>query len=324
MRYLLTADIHLSLRKNRDFERERFLKYFRLLATQDVDTYVFTGDIFDHAKPNLDEINTFYLGLSFLPADKEKLISPGNHEALSKLDHTFNYLPKVGYTVVDNDIIHSDRNFDIYLVGHNHIQSIIDVELKDKQNILISHARCTIGMIKEEAPIKTWSKLFDYVFLGDIHAHHSPFDNVEYTSQPYNTKYTPEVDNGFIVLEVSGKSYTHTYVRTNLPNMIKLILPASKVLDTIKTLDDDNLYKIVVRGTLEELEDLVVTQRNIMLELEPVEEAEDLDELIDGLTSSEGKMNFTQTLLALVSEGYELTDEHIEYGKEILVEIASD
>lgn len=293
--------------------------YFKLLSEQDVDVYVLNGDIFEHPNPTLYEIDTFYEGINTLPKTSRIIITDGNHEALSRKVSTFDLLPTVDYEYIEDGIIHTDAFTDIYLVGHRNINGIIHKvrDLKTKNNILISHIRCTVGMIKEELNLKLISNMFHYVFLGDIHFRYKPFDNVEYTSQPYNDKYTPEVDTGFIILTLHGKKYTHEYHKVSLPNKIRLRVDMSDLDDTLKTLKPSNKYKIIVSGTLDEFEALKPPMSNVIYDKIIISEEESLDEMVDDL-KADGKIDIIENLIKVAMDAYELTPEHEELGREIL------
>ena len=218
---------------------------------------------------------------------------------------------------MDMGVLKLFPNMNVHLVGHNHIKEIEDIDLFVGTNILVSHIRCNLGMIQEEIPLAPISKQFDYVILGDIHQRFKPFDNVEYTSQPYTSKYNSTKDTGYIELTLTDKTYDVAYKKLSIPNKLKVVTTPDKYEEVIKTLDKHNKYKVVVTGTIATLEGIDNYNPNILLEKEIMDSQEDMEEHLESIKNS-GVINFESKILELTKTGYELTPSHIEKGKDIL------
>ena len=319
--FIITADQHINLRENIAFEKARHLQFFELLAKENADNYVLSGDIFERAKPSLEELELFYKCVSLLP--NKTWVTDGNHEGINRTLSTFDFLPEVGYTYVKDDVIYSDKYNDIYLVGHRNIGRIVNKvdDLKRTSKIILTHIRCSTGLFKEEIKLKPISLLFDHIIMGDIHYKHSPFPNMHYTTQPFNDKYTPEVDNGYYKITLIGKEYKEEYIRVDLPNKIKLSVKSSNYEALAATIDKSNIYKIVVTGTADELTDLAKEPINVKLEVDLI--SDDLSDVLDEIKVT-GVVDFETVLLNLTMAAFDLPDEYEELGELIIKEAISD
>ena len=189
MTITFVSDIHLNFRKNREFERKRFLELVEFLKEQNTDWLVLGGDIFDFPQPNLEELFAFYDAIDQLKNHFDRIIVyHGNHESLSKTEYTFDFIPKIDFELLDNDYL-TYKNYNLFFVGHKHIKKIFDISPRSGYNILFSHIRANLGVVKAELNLSKVSKMFDYVILGDIHIPYEPYHNVMYCGSPYTIQY---------------------------------------------------------------------------------------------------------------------------------------
>jgi len=316
-RYIITGDIHLNLSKNEEFERQRFLEFIDTINQED-GIIVFAGDLFDKAKPTLQEIDLFYQAVETLSFNHQVIIIDGNHEKVDINTTTFDYLPKYNFTYYTKPTpIKINQKNTLWLLGHSNLDKLKEIELRDGSNILISHFRCSLGIIKQEVDVNYISKTFDYCIAGDIHQHYKPFENVEYTSQPYNTHYDIKKDNGYIVLTFDIKGYKIEYKQINLANKYKLELTAKEYKDLFSSLDD-NLYKIVIKDIADNVKNL--PQRdNIILTYKPdvIVSDNDIEELKAEIKQS-GNIDVVSTLKRLVRNSEELSESTLRKGEEII------
>ena len=319
--FIITADQHINLRDNTNFEKARHIQFFELLAKENAKNYVLSGDIFERAKPTLEELELFYKCVSILP--NKVWVTDGNHEGIDRILSTFSFLPEVGYSYVADGVIYSDKFHDIYLVGHRNIKYIVEKvhTLKNKNNILLTHIRCTTGLFKEEIKLRPIADIFDHIIMGDIHYKHSPFPNMHYTTQPFNDKYTPEVDNGYYKITLEGKLYKEEYIRVSLPNKIKLSVKSINYKALLATLDKGNIYKIFVTGTADELTDLPNPPKNVEVAVDLI--ADDIVAVLDDIKLT-GVVDFETVLLNLTISAFDLPEEYEEIGELIIKEAISD
>lgn len=321
----ISGDIHLNLRSANesyiDWERDRFIALFNTLASDDSDTVVLSGDIFDKAKPTFQEIGLLYEGIELL-SDKVVYIIDGNHEELSDTTTTFDYLPQAGYTRIKADVLTFDSTY-IWLVGHPHIDLITKDLLPimyDKKNILISHYRSDIGYAKEEVDNELVSRRFDDTILSDIHYRLTPADNIQYTSSPYGIHFTPDKDYGYCTLEISNDGYNIEFVKLSLPSKIKITTTVADLPDTLQQLDPTNLYNLEISGsstseTLMLIGDTPCVSKFIFSELV----VDDMEEIADDLKAA-GDNSISEIIMVALDD-VELSEEELLRAEQILKEV---
>jgi len=319
-RFIITGDIHLDLTKNTEFELNRFKEYINLLD-KEAGVIVFAGDLFNRAKPTLIEIKAFYEAINLLSINHKIVIIDGNHEKVDKYTTTFDYLPRDKFIYLTAPTVYKYNKVNLWFVGHSHLKDVNTIELLEGKNLLVSHFRCSLGVIKQEVNVNQISKDFDYVIVGDIHQHYKPFNNVEYTSQPYNTHYDTQKDNGYIVLDLKPRTYKVTYKKVNLPNKYKLELTAKEYLDLFHSFSKDNLYKITIKDRVDNVKNLS-KRDNVLLSFSPtinIDEGQ-LDTIKDELRES-GNIDVVTTMKRLIRESEELNETTLRKGEELVEHI---
>ena len=314
MKILFVSDIHINLSKNIEWEKNRVSRLFDILSKESYDRIVLGGDTFDVASPSLEELSLFYQNISKL--DKPIVIG-GNHENVKSKLTTFDYIPELGFTYKATDVLDCGDT-DIYLCSHSHMHTLKYVRkvLKDKKNVLFTHIRCNVPPhIKEEYDVRSLSNAFDLVISGDIHQPYSPYDNVLYPGQPYSVRYNPEVKHQYFILDTDTLEVERKELR--LPTKIKVTLPINDL--TKYPFKKDNLYKVKVRGTIEEIHNLPTLSSNIVYEKAVV-----TDSSIEvGTALIDNKVDIVTTLLDTTQAMYSLSDEVVESGRELLESIVS-
>jgi len=287
---------------------------FDILAQQQVDLVVLGGDIFDNPKPTLPELKLFYESIAKFTVPV-KIIS-GNHEAIDKRLYTYDYIPEVGYTYCDKEIIEVGKTH-VVLCGHKNLKSLFEVihNLKDKKTILFTHIRCTVPpYIKEEFPTKILSEKFDLVISGDIHYPYAPHDNFRYSGTPYGLKYTTNVSHGYFI--VCTDTLGVEYRELNLPNRLKLECKASE-LHKLK-LNNTDKFKIKVVGSIEELQALELPRFNVVYEKNIISQ-----ETTEQVTIVDGKISVLDTLKEHTKEMFGLSEKIMDIGDGVLVDVMS-
>lgn len=248
----IISDVHLQLRSYKEFEAQRFSLLIDKLIERKSKLYVFSGDLLNHARPTLEELQLLSQELRRLKQSTNSriIILGGNHEAVTKHTTTYNYIEISSIEYHDN-ITLDDEQLELrswtYMKTH---------KLDYKYDTLITHLRSNMGLIKEEYDIESLSQSFNLVIMGDIHKAYSPFDNVHYTSSPYSTKFMSESTKGYGIGVFNLDTREFSRVELELPCKLKLRCPFIKVDETLKDLDA-HIIKLEVVGTLEELKSLV-------------------------------------------------------------------
>lgn len=257
MNIAIVGDVHLSLRKHKEFEENRFKLLIDELINKKPNIVVFAGDLLDKPNPTLEEQQLLLYAIHRLRARNitVKIIS-GNHEAVTGTTSTYDFIFPYDNTYVNKCRLYNLKSttpdLGIVLNGWTTVK-VSNHEKTD--DILITHLRANHGLIKEEFNIKELSEKYSQVFMGDLHFRYSPYDNVHYTSSPYSTKFTdkPLSDYGYIMLDTVTKNWM--YIDLQLPCKVKIASKAKDVEKVIKGLDK-HLIKVEVSGTLEELKTL--------------------------------------------------------------------
>lgn len=319
------GDFHLNLRDSslEDWERDRFLSIFDEFANNDSTLIVLNGDIFDKAKPTLQEIGVFYEGLDILAkSGKDVLLIEGNHEELGGTNTTYDHLPHTNFTRIKVDYLETS-NFYIWMVGHPYISSITDGTLPimhDKDNLLISHYRSDIGVAKEEIDNSIVSDMFVDTILSDVHYRLHPTDNIQYTSSPYNIHYTPQHDTGYITIEFKDDSYSILFHKLSLPSKYKVATKLEKLEDTLKQLVPIHRYNLEVVGTSSsEALQLISDYPNVVkFSFTERDDAAMLDDLTDKL--EEMSNTSLEEMIMTSLETFELTEKERELARTFITE----
>jgi len=189
----------------------------------------------------------------------------GNHERFNQQDYLLDYLETDMQPLPTTFKLH-DTTFTA--IHHGEIHQITE----HSSDILLSHFRWSLpthwGRKGElsTTTLKTLTKNFNDLILGDIHAEYQPEDNVTYINQPYSNKYTPLSPKGFILLGITDEGYEITRVHTHLPNKILLSCNFEDLNELLNSCSKVDLYKIRVHLTLEQVELLPTIDKNIKLE----------------------------------------------------------
>lgn len=258
MKVAIVGDVHLTLRKYKEFEENRFkLLIDELIATKP-HIVIFAGDLLDQARPTLEELELMYYGIDKLKSSNIKVqIISGNHEAITSSVSTYDLIMKKSKVFVNNaELIYLGHKPNVQLgikmVGWTKVKELPHIKTND---ILVTHLRANHGLLKEEYNIKLLSESYSQVFMGDLHFRYSPYSNVHYTSSPYSTKFTDGSlsDYGYIMLNSVTKEWE--YIDLNLPCKVKRKCTVKTLYDTLVGLEK-HLVKIDISGTLEELKTL--------------------------------------------------------------------
>jgi len=322
---ILIGDVHLNLRKYKDFQVNRFKEFQKIKKEHKADKLFILGDFFDLPKPTLEELSLFYSFIEEISRDKEIYLISGNHEDLSNAKSTYDFIPEVNFKYITHNRIELE-DFNLYFTSHNHIDNLNNKVLPtDKPNLLFSHIRCDLGYVKEEFPLQDLSDKFDYVFLGDIHRFDfKPFDNVVYTSSPYSINFSEIQKYGYIDLCLDKGSYSYKFVDISdkVGQKIKVELVSDDVTGFLKSVKKDNLYKAVITDALEHSVNLP-KKANVFYEFKKDISINhcDRDEIVEEI-KNKGSINIIDTLKVLVRNSDEpLNKNAIVFGEDLLDQI---
>jgi len=319
---VFVSDIHLNLRKNYDFELNRFMLLADELAKQKANLLVLGGDIFDKAYPNLDEIYAFYEFISKVKDSYQKiLIISGNHEDLNKNETCFHKLPMLDYQYIEftKDGAFQADGVMLYFVSHHKIKEILDIEVSKYTNLLFSHIRANIGVVKAEAPLSKISKHFDKVILGDIHIPYQPYKNIEYCGSPYTIQYEAPRETGYFYIELEkGNVNVEFKSLKHLPQKIRYDLSVKEYEELLPYLDKNNLYKIVLHDNVQSLADLKIP-KNVSIVFNSTIDNEEIEEQLVEIKRV-GCIDVIDTLIKLAEYSWGLDEESFKEGQKLINE----
>lgn len=250
----IVSDIHLKLRKHKDFERSRFRQLIQILANSDADIIIINGDLLDYAIPTLEEIKELHDAFDVL-SDKTIYLLAGNHEAVNRESSTYDYLSFAGVLKPEDgsQIIYVE-DIGIKLCDWNQIHNL---KFGGPSEILITHYRSALeGLYGEEVQTADFINKHELILLGDIHFRYSPLPHVFYTGSPYSIAATRKVSEefGYIELTLDAGDYSWKYINLGLPQKVRIDLTFSHINDFKP--NPKHLYNLHVTGTIQELKTL--------------------------------------------------------------------
>lgn len=267
----IVADIHIDFTKYEEFEKDRFFKLIYTLIADDSDTVIFAGDTFNRNTPSLKEVRALQTGFDMLyDGGKTIYVIDGNHEGVTKLESTFDYIPFRHITYVKHDVI-TFEGCSALLCSWTNIGKLLNTDTK--ADILISHYRREMpGLYSAEIDQKAFEHNFKDIILGDIHSRYIPDMKTRYTSSPYTIHFSknPKAsNNGYIQLHINNMSYDIKYVDLSLPQKHKIDTNIAEYNKGIG-INADWLTEINISGPLLELKKLGGRKiKNVRIKLFP-------------------------------------------------------
>ena len=311
----VVSDVHLKLRKHVEFERNRFQLLIQHLEESDADVIIFNGDLFDYARPTLEEIQLVTQAMWAL-SDKQIHITAGNHEAVSKWLCTYDFLR------LPNVITQSSKSkvigFDDVCIQLCHWEVLSRLVELDPMDILITHYRSAMkGLYDEEVDTSKFINNYKLVLLGDIHSRYSPNPHVFYTGSPYSISNIRDTRERFGYIELTTDKGEHSwkYKDLKLPQKIRVDLAFKEVKDFKPK--PEHLYTLYVKGTLQELSTLNSTKNVIYKKLV------ELKSVVKSTTEPTDKP-FIDTLVDKVVPQIKGTPTQKRNTKNIIVQLQGD
>jgi len=302
MKVAVVSDVHLNLRKNIDFESGRFHALISSLAQSDANLIVFNGDLFDKARPSLEEIANVNKAISALEKNsKEVIILAGNHEAVSKDKSTYDFL---GIKNVKKFAKLELEGVSVLLCDWFNLFRLQE----ESADVLISHFRGDVPpFIEEEVVTTDFKDNFDLGILGDIHFRHTLHGNMFYTSSPYSIHFSKtQAEYGYIMLNIIDGSPMLEFINLELPSKIKHVQTAEEF--DISSFTKTDLHLVEVHGTVEELQKIEGSSNVIVRKFIALEETKEQD-------SPVAKVDFIDDLSNRVSNNLSLSKAEV---KEVL------
>lgn len=249
----VVGDIHINLKHNAAFEEDRVMKLAKILSLGMYREVIINGDLLDSAKPTIKEIQLAQLFIDTLAVHSDVVLLDGNHEGVdvAKKLSTYDFV-RMHNCVHTKDCVVIREGVNIRLTSWSHLKALTKQSIAD---VLITHVRCDLPPhITAERDMKFLDN-YKLCILSDIHSKHSPNSNSHYTNSPYAVNFNSANPNGsYIELNVNNGKFSWKYIDLQLPQKVKLV---GNVKDFKEFLPkEENMYKVVVTGTIEELRTL--------------------------------------------------------------------
>lgn len=243
-----TADHHIKLGQKNvpiGWQKNRFMALADILNKVECDYHIFGGDLFDVAKPSIQEVGLCYDFLKRI--DKPIKMIPGNHEMENKKSdcyiHIAQMLEDLGVTTY-REFTHNDG---IDYIPYNILKRDFPGSIA---RLAVTHVRGSIPPhVEPEVPLSKFST-YEKVFAGDLHSYTNSQENIWYPGSPISTSFhrrVPSGSNGYFLIDtVSGE---HTWTEIILPHLIRETVASEK--DIIATEFHHTIYEL--EGTVDEL-----------------------------------------------------------------------
>jgi len=263
---------------------------------------IINGDLLDSMPPTLEEVQLAQYFITEISKVSKVLLLDGNHEAINvkKRLSLYDFVLPHNCEYIKDKIISLDGN--TYRLTS---WSVLKRLTTGSADVLITHVRANMPPhIKAERDMQ-FIKNYKLCVFGDIHHKYKVASNAFYTSSPYQVAFTSSKPTGSYI--VINDDLSWEYVDLQLPQKIKLVGEADAFMDFEPNPTD--LYKVVVNGTLEELNKLpkfnnVFYTKVIDVTNAEVEDIPDSTDLIQTLVSKvcesgkfKGKETYVKTLL---------------------------
>ncbi len=243
-----TADHHIKLGQ-KNVPREWQINRFHLLAKElnkvECDYHVFGGDLFDVAKPSIEEVGLCY---DFLKAIKKPIVMiSGNHEMQTKKRdcyiHIDEMLKDLGVTTFREFTTHDGIDYIPY--------NILHAEWGEASSrYAVTHVRGEIPPhVQPEIGLDRFSA-YDKVFAGDLHSFKNSQANILYPGSPLSTSFhrrVPTGTNGYFIFDTYNGD--HSWHELSLPHLIRETVNDPELI--VSTEYHHTIYEL--EGTVDEL-----------------------------------------------------------------------
>ncbi len=282
MKFIHIADIHfdspfinLSDKDNmgdlrRLEQRKVFNKVIQFIKENKIEYLFISGDLYEQKYVKKSTIE--YINRLFREIPNTKIfIAPGNHDPFIKNSY-YNQFKWNENVKIFNSKIEKVETEDAYIYGYGfddfyctdcNIEDL-EIEKKDKKNILIIHGTIDGATIEEKqynsmAKSMLKSKKFDYVALGHIHKldyNTEEKQRIVYPGSMISLGFDELGNHGMIVGEIDGDKLNLEFIKLDEEEFIEIELDVTKfyskadLIEKINSLEiKENQYvKIILKG----------------------------------------------------------------------------
>ena len=312
MKFIHIADVHLGVRPDRGKQwsnrraeeiQESFDSILNICQEQRVDMLLIAGDLFD-APPSMQQLKELDYKLKRLDVTKTVIIA-GNHDYIEENSpwETYEFVSDTVVFPRDKAARIFFEDINVCVTGYSYGQREYRERLLERMrpgkeeayNILLGH-----GGDKQHMPFSK-EKLgrlgFDYVALGHIHKPaHILKNRMAFSGSLEPISYTDTGRRGYILGEVDEEKNTRiTFIPTNKRSYVNMALELEKgytngeivsvVEDNIKSIGADNIYRIMLKGNVDDDLEInlssLIRRYNINEVINKTQRDYDIDELLE-------------------------------------------
>jgi DNA repair exonuclease SbcCD nuclease subunit len=273
-RILFVGDVHIRTDNFPEVDKlEVIIK--NLVEKEDIDQIVFAGDILHHH----ERLHTLSLNKAIgLITNCSKLtkvyVLVGNHDMINNQqflsnNHWMNCLKNIrNVVIVDSPVFEeSSKIFYVPYVFPGRFMELFEYSKIDPDdcNLIFAHQEfkgCKMGAIVSDIG-DVWDEDKPLVISGHIHDYQKPQKNIFYPGTPMQQSFGDNDENIVLIIDTSGKEVEFKEVPTNLSNkkIIHVTVDNLKKLKMDKIENDEKQIKIVVNGTMEEIQSFKKTKK---------------------------------------------------------------
>ena len=258
MKFIHIADVHfdmpmISLKGNRDLIKKRrieqkqaFRDVIQLAKKEKVDCLFIAGDLFEQKFVEKNTVEYIISNFQLIP-DVNIFITPGNHDPYIKSSPYETYEWPENVTIFNSEYgMISLDDADIYGLGFNNYEmdvnvvSEIDIEDKNKVNILITHGTLNGATHKYHDIKERELAKFDYVALGHIHEKKVDDSKIVYPGSLISCGFDEPGRHGFVKGEITKEKCDIEFVELDYKEYRRIELDVSDLntfLDVIEKLE---------------------------------------------------------------------------------------
>ena len=280
MKFIHMADMHLdcpftNLSDKENFgeirrleQRKAFKQIINYIKENNIEYLFIAGDLYEQQyikKTTIEYINNLFKEIP----NTKIYITPGNHDPYIKNSFYNNFLWNNNVHIFGNNVeIIKNNEIDIYGYGFDDYYlkeekiNKINIENKEKINILITHATLDGASIEEKEynsiPRKILEeKGFDYIALGHIHKNnYKENENIIYPGSTVSIGFDELGKHGIIEGEIINKKLITKFIPIETTEFEEAELDVTEIIskeeliekiNEIK-LEENKLYKIILIG----------------------------------------------------------------------------
>ena len=244
-----TADHHIKLgAKNvpRDWQKNRFMMLAAELNKVECDYHVFGGDLFDVAKPSIEEVGLCYDFLKVI--EKPIVMISGNHEMQTKTRDCYTHIDQM---LEDLDVT-TFREFTTHdgidYIPYNILHAGWDEKHSD---YAVTHVRGFIPPhVQPEIDLAVFSE-YKKVLAGDLHSVRNSQGNIWYPGSPMSTSFhrggIPTGANGYFIFDT--ETGDNKWRELSLPHLLRETVTDPELI--VPTSYHHTIYEL--EGTVDEL-----------------------------------------------------------------------